>query len=331
MTTLYIEVTNRVDFSTSPATGYFNLTSEQDGLGFINFNSSGFVTWNVGTLDDGSFIYPDVETANEYLIASQASAFISAANVRNGDIYDNFIFRLYDANAAMFDDTKQDQSAVLDNLSSMSLSSNQMLYANGASTFGTFSTTSYGRGLLATSNSAALCDALSDGSTNKAYTAAEKTKLSGLSAQVQSDWTASSGLGVILNKPTIPSVARTTSSDTQSLVGTGATGAQISTTKDSTVRYNVSTSTTTTIGNTSTSLVALKICSTNNSTEASWTTVATLENDQTITLAIALQSVQTVKGQLTADVPAGWYVKLVNTGTGTHSESFISGQKTIYG
>lgn len=28
---------------------------------------------------------------------------------------------------------------------------------------------------------------------------------------------------------------------------------------------------------------------------------------------------------------AGWYVKLVNSGTGTHSEAFVSGQKTIYG
>lgn len=130
---------------------------------------------------------------------------------------------------------------------------------------------------------------------------------------------------------TIPSVARTTSTDTQSLAGTGATGAQIHATKDSTVRYNVSTSTTSTIGGPSTSIISLKICATNNATEGSWTTVATLENDQTITLAIALSSIQVMKGQLIADVPASWYVKLVNSGTGTHSESFISGQKTVYG
>lgn len=151
------------------------------------------------------------------------------------------------------------------------------------------------------------------------------------SGQVQSDWTALTGLGVVLNKPTIPSVVRTTSTDTVSLVGTGATGSQVDAAKDSTVRYNVSTSTTSTIGGPGTSLVALKICATNNATEASWTTVATLENDQTITLAVALNSLQTVKGQLCADVPAGWYRKLVNSGTGTHAETFVSGQKTIYG
>lgn len=129
----------------------------------------------------------------------------------------------------------------------------------------------------------------------------------------------------------IPSVARATSTDTISLVGTGATGAQVHATKDSTVRYNVSTSTTSTIGGPATSLVALKICATNDATEANWTTVATFESDQTITLAIILNSVQTVKGQLSADVPAGWYRKLVNSGSGTHAEAFVSGQKTIYG
>lgn len=133
------------------------------------------------------------------------------------------------------------------------------------------------------------------------------------------------------NKPAIPSVIRTTSSLSLSLVGTGATGTQVSSAKDSTVRLNASTSTTSTIGGPSTSLVTLKICATNSATEGNWTTIAILENDQTITLAIALNSIQITKGQLAADVPAGWYVKLVNSGTGTHSEISISGQQTIYG
>lgn len=168
-------------------------------------------------------------------------------------------------------------------------------------------------------------------------------------AQVNSDWNAVSGLAQILNKPTlatvattgsyndlsnqptIPSTARTTSALTLSLVGTGATGTQISSTKNASIYCCVSTSTTSTIGGPSTSVISLKICATNNATEGSWTTVATSENDQTITLAIALQSIQLVKGQLYTDVPAGWYAKLVNSGTGTHTETFISGQQTIYG
>lgn len=135
----------------------------------------------------------------------------------------------------------------------------------------------------------------------------------------------------LLNKPSIPSGARTTSNPSISLVSTGATGTQIHATKDATIRGNLSTSTTSTIGGPSTSKIDLKICSTNNATEGSWTTVATLESDQTITLALVLNSIQVVKGQISADVPAGWYYKFVNSGTGTHTEIAVSAQQTIYG
>ncbi len=141
----------------------------------------------------------------------------------------------------------------------------------------------------------------------------------------------SGAYGDLSGQPAIPNVTRTTSVSTLSLVGTGATGTQISSTKDSTVRYNVSASITSTIGGPSTSLVTLKICATNSSTEGDWTSVAVLECDETITLALVLNSIQVIKGQLSTDIPAGWYVKLVNSGTGTHAETFISGQKTIYG
>lgn len=131
--------------------------------------------------------------------------------------------------------------------------------------------------------------------------------------------------------PSIPSTARTTSTQSLSLVGAGATGTQISATNASSVRLTVSTSTTSTIGGPATSVVVLKKCATNSATEGDWTSVGTLESDQTVTLAIALSCVQVVKGQLCCDLDAGWYVKLVNSGTGTHSEAFVSGEKTIYG
>lgn len=125
--------------------------------------------------------------------------------------------------------------------------------------------------------------------------------------------------------------ARTTSSLSLSLVGAGATGTQISATKYSTVNCEISTSTTSSIGGPSTSLVALKKCSTNSSTEGNWTTIATLENDQTITLAIALNSIQVIKGQLSTDLDPGWFVKLVAGGSGTHTEASISAEQTVYG
>lgn len=123
---------------------------------------------------------------------------------------------------------------------------------------------------------------------------------------------------------------RTQSALTLSMVGTGATGTQIDATHDALINVTVSTSATATIAGAATSTVALKICATNNATEASWTTVQTSETSQSYSLAIALQGVTGGKGCLTSLVPAGWYAKLVNTGSGTHTETFISGQKTIF-
>lgn len=151
--------------------------------------------------------------------------------------------------------------------------------------------------------------------------------------QLQSDWSeaTTSAADYIKNKPAIPSVIRTASSLSLALVGAGATGTQISATKDSTVRVNVSTSTTSTIGGPSTSVITLKKCATNSAIEGDWTVGPILENDQTITLAIVLNSIQALKAQLSIDVPAGWFVKLVASGTGTHTEAFISAEKTVYG
>lgn len=127
-------------------------------------------------------------------------------------------------------------------------------------------------------------------------------------------------------------ITRTVTPDTRTLTtSTGASGFQISATKNSTVRYTVGTSTTATIGGGATSGVILEMCPTNSAVASDWVEVGRAENVQTITLAVSLQSLQVQKEQLTADVPAGYYVKLRSYGTGTHTETFVSGQKTIYG
>lgn len=299
----------------------------------------------VNVTDDFSIppndIFPQYASIDDYLASnydSFAAEVIYFVNLVTDDAYYLGDMLLYNQNFQNAFDDKQDQSDNLDAFSALTLAAGSVPYGTGSSSMGVFTISSYVRGLMNTSNLAAMQTGL--GMVNPDWNAttglaAIANKPSIPAAQVQSDWneTNSANADFIKNKPTIPSVVRTTSTDTQSLVGTGATGAQISATKDSTVRYNVSTSTTVNVtsGTGGTSAVALKICSTNNVTEASWTTVAILENDQTIGLALALSSAQVIKGQLCADVPAGWYVKLVNSGTGTHSEAFISGQKTIYG
>lgn len=152
-------------------------------------------------------------------------------------------------------------------------------------------------------------------------------------AQIQSDWnqTLSSALDFIKNKPSIPSTARTTSSFTPALVGTGATGTQASSSKDSTVRATFTTSTTVTLGGSPASLVTAYTCSTNSATEANWTAVGGTGGSQPTTLSITVGQQVTNTGQIIFDIPAGYYFKFENTGSGTHAETVVSGQKTIYG
>lgn len=120
-----------------------------------------------------------------------------------------------------------------------------------------------------------------------------------------------------------------TPSHTIQTVAASANGWQLSSTRDADVYYSCTTSTTATIGGASTATVVLEICATNSATAANWITVATASNSQTITLAIALQSVQVNTIPLSCTVPAGYFVRLRDTLTGTASASFVSGQEVL--
>lgn len=124
---------------------------------------------------------------------------------------------------------------------------------------------------------------------------------------------------------------RTTSSLSLSLVGTGATGTQISATKDSTVRITVSLSSTSVLLGNALSAVVLKKCATNSATEGDWSTVTTPTSG-----ASGVAATVSDTRQISADIPAGWYIKVSgagsNSGIGSsHSESIVSADKTIIG
>lgn len=95
------------------------------------------------------------------------------------------------------------------------------------------------------------------------------------------------------------------------------------------VIYSVSLSSTATIGGASVATAVLETAATNSTTAADWTTVGKISNGQTITLAIALQSVQTAVLSVSAMIPAGSYVRLRSVLTGTSSASFDSGQEIL--
>lgn len=111
---------------------------------------------------------------------------------------------------------------------------------------------------------------------------------------------------------------------------TGSAGFQVSATRNSSDRYNVTVSTTATIGGSSGGYVALEVAPTNSATAGDWVEIGRCGQAQTITLAIALQSVQTVSCQLSADIPAGYYAKLRSvTSSGTPTYTFNSSSEVL--
>ncbi len=114
------------------------------------------------------------------------------------------------------------------------------------------------------------------------------------------------------------------------VTGTGATGFQVSSTRDSIVNYSVNIVTTATIAGGQDGMVLLEIAPTNSATPGDWVEVGRSRNGQALSLALTLQSVQTVAGQVGAVIPAGYYAKLrsVNN-TGTPSYAFNSGQEVL--
>lgn len=137
------------------------------------------------------------------------------------------------------------------------------------------------------------------------------------------------GDGTLATSPT-PITRSFTNGVSRSLVtGTGAVGFQVSSTRDAAVNYNVSSSTTATIGGASSITVVLEIAATNSATAGDWVEISRVANGQTITLAIVLQSVQTAAGNLGGIIPAGYYAKLRTITSGTASGTYNSGQEVL--
>lgn len=113
-------------------------------------------------------------------------------------------------------------------------------------------------------------------------------------------------------------------------VAAAGNGSQVSTTRDSAVSYSASVTTTSTIGGPQSGTIVLEVCSTNSSTAASWQEISRITNSQTITLAIALQSVQTNSSCMAGIVPAGFFRRLRSIATsGSPSFAYNSGQEVL--
>jgi hypothetical protein len=149
-------------------------------------------------------------------------------------------------------------------------------------------------------------------------------------AQVNSDWNAVSGVAQILNKPTIPTIPSRsfTNNASRSIVSSGS-GFQISTSRDCSVSYAVSISTTISLTGSSGGYVALQVSSDN----STWQEVSRVTNAQGGSLVVGLSLNQTIGGVLGAIVPANYYARILSvntaTGGGTPTYAFSSGQEVL--
>ena len=100
---------------------------------------------------------------------------------------------------------------------------------------------------------------------------------------------------------------------------TGAVGTQVSTTSGAWVAVAGQVSTTASIAGNAAGDIIVEVAPTNSATAGDWVEWGRIGNSQALSLAITLQSVQIVKGQVYAWVPKNWYVKARTSGSGTVS------------
>lgn len=114
-------------------------------------------------------------------------------------------------------------------------------------------------------------------------------------------------------------------------VAAQANGFRPSTTLDTLVNYSVSVTTTATIGVAASGVVLLEVCATNSATAGDWQEIGRVSVGQTLSVAVALQSLGIGSGQLGGIVPAGYYARLRSSNvSGTPSYAYNSGQEVQF-
>lgn len=168
------------------------------------------------------------------------------------------------------------------------------------------------------------------GSVDGLFAAADKNTydgygatIAGLSASVSALQSAVSALQAV--------PATTVTSQARSIVtGTGATGFRPSATRDVFATYSLTIATTSTIGSNASGTVFLETAPTNSATPSDWVEVARFTNGQAVSLALTLQSVQTLAGAISGMIPSGYYAKLRSVNNvGTPVFTFNSGREVL--
>lgn len=169
-------------------------------------------------------------------------------------------------------------------------------------------------------------DSVTEGSTNLYFT--NERAQDAVGAALSSEFVYNDGS----NSISLRTRSFTNNASRSTTTGTGATGFQVSSSRDALVNYSVTISTAVQIGVATNvdGYAVLEIAPTNSATAGDWIEIARTAQAQNIGLALALSSTQKGGGNLTGVVPAGYYAKIrtVNT-AGTPTYTYNSGQEVL--
>lgn len=138
------------------------------------------------------------------------------------------------------------------------------------------------------------------------------------------------GDGTLATLPVTPALSFNNTPGRSIVTGTGATGFQVSSTRNAIVNYSVTINTSVSLSGNAVGYVVLEIAATNSATAGDWVEVGRAPSGQSGTLVIGLALNQAGGGQMGAVIPAGYYAKLrsVNS-TGTPTYTYNSGQEVL--
>lgn len=311
-------------------TAQLTYSTSQDGLSDLVHPT--VLQFNVGPLDDLTGTYPDFATAIEYIGSQGVDNILGQANFYTDNLYDDYNVLTVDLATQQALDLKQNQSGVLDGFSDTDFGTNDVMYATGSETFSTVTSTSYGRGLLNSASAAALKSSLSISTSD----------VSGYVAPVSADWSSSSGLSQIINKPSLSTVATSGSyndlSDKPSIPAAASfsnptrslnSSFQISSSRNALVSYTVDVSSALSLSGGQTGTVTLKYADDSGFT-TNVVSVQSAVNGNTGTLTIGLGLTQTGTASITGMIPAGKYVQIQTANTsGTPTFTFRAAQEVL--
>lgn len=199
--------------------------------------------------------------------------------------------------------TKQDHSAMLDTLASLTIANNEMVLGD-TSGLKKLSTTTTGQSLMSAIDASAARAAISAG------TSSFDGAYSSLTGKPSFSTVAATGNYYDLSTKPVAKSFNNAPTPTIQTTAAAANGNLLSSFRDAEVSYSVSIDTSVSLSGNASGHVVLEIAPTNSTTASDWKEISRVSSGQSGTLVIGLTLNQTGGGSISGIVPAGYYRRL---------------------